>query len=101
MLLINSARLLGQVYERYSYYGVQSVINRYLKDALGFSQAEAKMCVHLLAAFGLLMAVFGSILANQWLGKFCTILYLSIVYVIGHALNTLAAFSNIDSLPHM
>ena len=96
----NFALILCQVFERFSYYGTMGILNKYFKDILGYSESEATTIVHGFTGFGFLMGIFGSILADQWLGKISTILYLSIVYVIGHGLNTLGAFSSIDSLPH-
>ena len=43
--------------------------------------------------------IFGSILADTFLGKYKTIVYISIVYVLGHLLKTLAAIPTLGVPP--
>lgn len=41
------------------------------------------------------MCVFGAILSDSWLGKFNTILYLSIVYALGSIVISLGAIPDL------
>lgn len=49
------------------------------------------MVYHLFVFFVYFAPVFGAIIADSWLGKFATILYLSIIYAIGNVVVSLAA----------
>lgn len=42
------------------------------------------------------MCIFGAIIADSWLGKFRTIFYLSIVYVLGSAVITFGAIPTLN-----
>ena len=43
--------------------------------------------------------MFGPMIADQFLGKFKTIVYISIIYVLGHLLKTLAAVPTLGVPP--
>uniref|UniRef100_A0A8C9U461 Solute carrier family 15 member 2 n=1 Tax=Scleropages formosus TaxID=113540 RepID=A0A8C9U461_SCLFO len=46
--------------------------------------------------------VLGAIIADSWLGKFKTIIYLSIVYVIGHVIKSIGAIPSVgDNTVHI
>jgi POT family proton-dependent oligopeptide transporter len=78
--------------ERFSYYGMNSILvifmTHYMKTANGaldlFSPEKADAWYHtfVFAAYGL--CLLGAFLADAILGKYRTVLFLSIVYCLGH-----------------
>lgn len=69
--------------ERFSYYGMRTILVLYFRSVLGFSDANSTVAFHLFATICYAMPILGAILGDSVLGKFKTILYLSIVYLIG------------------
>ncbi len=74
----------NEVAERFSFYGVRSIVIIYCTEFLGMLQADAHGLFALFVAVIYFCPIFGSILAEGLLGKYRTILYLSIVYCLGH-----------------
>lgn len=72
--------------ERFSYYGLRTVLVLYLKSALGFTDSKATISFHLFATLCYLTPILGAIMADSFLGKFRTILYLSVIYLFGELL---------------
>src|SRR4026207_279362 len=78
--------------ERFSYYGMRSILvvfmTKYLLDRSGnlatMSDEEAKASYHFFTMSVYSLPFFGAILADAFLGKFKTIMILSIVYCLGH-----------------
>jgi proton-dependent oligopeptide transporter, POT family len=79
--------------ERFSFYGMRSILTMYLARELyvrhpefgGNSEAYAQSHYHLFVAAVYAFPMIGAIIADRLLGKFQTILYLSLVYCAGHA----------------
>jgi POT family proton-dependent oligopeptide transporter len=79
--------------ERFSFYGMRSILvvfmTRYLMDAQGrpghMSDLQATAWFHNFAFATYFLPIFGGILADTFLGKFRTIIALSLVYCAGHA----------------
>ena len=92
----------SEVAERFSYYGMLTILPTFLvaqffnpgRDAAltAGAEAQANALVHSFAALGYALPVVGALLADWVLGKYRVILYLSILYCVGHAL--LAAFND-------
>jgi POT family proton-dependent oligopeptide transporter len=78
--------------ERFSYYGMNSILvifmTGYLVDARGradlMSAAQADAWYHTFVSCAYILPVLGAFLADAILGKYRTILILSIVYCFGH-----------------
>ncbi len=78
--------------ERFSYYGMRAILvvfmTQYLMNSAGESDVmtanEAQAYYHLFISAVYFMPVFGALLADAWLGKYRTILYLSLFYCFGH-----------------
>ncbi len=78
--------------ERFSYYGMRAVLvvfmTQYLTDALGrpdtMGTEEAKGWFHLFVSAVYLTPILGALIADGWLGKYRTIIFLSLVYCLGH-----------------
>jgi proton-dependent oligopeptide transporter, POT family len=78
--------------ERFSYYGMNSVLvifmTRYLLDAQGnashMTETQAEAWYHAFTSCAYILPILGAFLADAILGKYRTILLLSIVYCFGH-----------------
>ena len=78
--------------ERFSFYGMRSILiifmTAYMMNSAGkpdhMSDAEARGYFALFVAAVYFLPIAGAILAEAFLGKYRTILYLSIVYCAGH-----------------
>lgn len=78
--------------ERFSYYGMLSILAIYMKTGLHMGEARAKEWVHLFSTAVYFLPVLGAWLADRYLGRFLTIWLLSIFYCIGHGI--LALYEN-------
>jgi len=78
--------------ERFSYYGMRTILVVFMtKHLLGASgeldvmtETEAKYWYHQFGSAVYLTPILGALLADVWLGKYRTIIGLSIVYCLGH-----------------
>src|SRR5438093_1619472 len=78
--------------ERFSYYGMNSILvifmTKYLMDAQGrpdlMSDKDAEGWYHMFVSWVYLLPLLGAFLADAVLGKYRTILILSVVYCFGH-----------------
>ncbi|XP_016962541.1 peptide transporter family 1 isoform X2 [Drosophila biarmipes] len=82
--------------ERFNYYGMRTVLVLYLSRALHYSDDTATVVFHVFTMFVYFLCVFGAIISDSWLGKFKTILYLSLVYICGSVLLTLGAIGPLN-----
>lgn len=69
--------------ERFSYYGLRTVLVLYLTRVLDFSDSNSTITFHLFAMLCYVTPILGAILGDSILGKFKTIFYLSVVYLLG------------------
>ncbi len=79
--------------ERFSYYGMATILFFYLEYLFQQSGASAKEATdgattlqHMFFAGVYATPILGAVLADRLLGKYKTILYLSLFYCLGHAL---------------
>ena len=70
--------------ERFSYYGMVSILMLYLKNTLAMGEANAKETLHLFKTGVYFLPILGGFLADRWLGRYRTILWLSLFYCAGH-----------------
>ena len=78
--------------ERFSYYGMRTILvifmTRYLMTADGrlepMSEAEAKGYYHLFSSAVYFFPLLGAVISDAFLGKYRTIIALSLVYCSGH-----------------
>ncbi len=71
--------------ERYSYYGMRSILTVFMIQVLLMQEAEATSTYHLFAGACYLFPLLGAWISDRFWGKYKTILYLSLVYCAGHA----------------
>ena len=81
--------------ERFSYYGMMSILTVYLSRHLGLGETHGKEVVHLFATAVYFLPLFGAWLADRWLGRYWTILSISLFYCAGHGALALVG----DTLP--
>lgn len=78
--------------ERFSYYGMRAILvvfmTQYLMNSAGeldvMSENEAQGYFHLFVSAVYFMPILGALLADGLIGKYRTILFLSLFYCIGH-----------------
>jgi len=78
--------------ERFSYYGMRAILVVFMTGMIFNAQgeldpmgeAEAKTYFHIFASAVYFFPFVGAILADAWLGKYRTIIWLSLVYCGGH-----------------
>ena len=80
--------------ERFSFYGMKAVLAVFMvqylhlmdgRGPIAMDEAEATANVHMFNGAVYLMPFFGALLADIFIGKYWTIIALSIVYCAGHA----------------
>ncbi len=76
--------------ERFSYYGMLGILELYLVRRMGMGGDDATKTQHLFAAAVYFLPLAGGWLADRWLGRYWTILSISLFYCLGHG--TLALF---------
>lgn len=75
--------------ERFSFYGMSTILVPYMQHYLGWQRTRAEGVYHDFVAAAYAMTVIGAWLSDRFFGRYRTILWLSYGYVAGHA--TLAA----------
>lgn len=77
--------------ERFSYYGMKAILTVFMTkhlmengDLAVMSNDDAKAAMHFFSAFNYFTPILGAIAADWFLGKYKTILSLSVVYCLGH-----------------
>ncbi|XP_063872254.1 solute carrier family 15 member 1-like isoform X2 [Scylla paramamosain] len=81
--------------ERFSYYGMKAILILYLHNQLKFSEDTSTVIYHVWAMLCYFTPILGAIIADSWLGRFKTIFYISIIYVLGNAVLSISAVSPI------
>jgi POT family proton-dependent oligopeptide transporter len=76
--------------ERFSFYGMSTILVPYMERALGWTESDASATYHYFIAASYFMTLAGGWLSDRLIGRYRTILWLSIGYVIGHATLALA-----------
>ena len=82
--------LLNELCERFSYYGLRAILPLYFVT-LGWSE-NASISVFMFSSAGAYFcSVFGGIIADTYMGKYNTIIRLSMVYCVGMLLVAMSA----------
>lgn len=71
--------------ERFSYYGMRSILTVYMAQYLLLAEHESEANYHLFVTACYLTPLVGGWLADRFLGRYRVILWLSLGYVAGHA----------------
>nr|AKN21489.1 slc15a-3 [Schmidtea mediterranea] len=83
--------LIHEVLERFSFYGMKGILAIYLNLYLGFNDNHTTVLYHLFVGLSYLSPIFGAIIADNYLGRFYTVIVVGLVYLLGHVLMTLTA----------
>ncbi|MBU1993043.1 MFS transporter [Patescibacteria group bacterium] len=79
--------IVNEVMERFSYYGMRAVLMIVITTLLPFDQImteeEANELFHGFIVWNYAFPILGAIIADAFLGKYRTVLYLSLVYAAG------------------
>lgn len=76
--------------ERFSYYGVLGILELYLKDQMKMGDNGATEVLHYFGTAVYFLPLLGGWLADRYLGRYWTILSISLFYCLGHG--CMAAF---------
>ncbi len=71
--------------ERFSFYGMASILVLYMNEGLLYPERDAKAYYHLFIMASFLTPLVGGWLADRFFGRYATILWISLAYVAGHA----------------
>jgi proton-dependent oligopeptide transporter, POT family len=74
----------GELAERASFYGMKALLVLYMIDKLGYTGANSSTVASFFTAACYLLPIAGGYIADRWLGKFRTIIYFAIPYIMGH-----------------
>ncbi|MGH9594792.1 MAG: MFS transporter, partial [Bryobacteraceae bacterium] len=86
--------VLNEAAERFSYYGMTSILTVFMASSLlldgaghpaPMAQPDAKAAFHLFVSAVYFTPFLGAVLSDAFLGKYRTVFWLSIVYCLGHA----------------
>uniref|UniRef100_A0A3B4B4Z8 Solute carrier family 15 member 2 n=1 Tax=Periophthalmus magnuspinnatus TaxID=409849 RepID=A0A3B4B4Z8_9GOBI len=87
--------VVNEFCERFSYYGMKAVLTLYFLSYLHWDKDLSTAIYHAFSSLCYFTPILGAIIADSWLGKFKTIIYLSIVYVIGHVVKSVGAIPTV------
>uniref|UniRef100_A0A3Q1GHK5 Solute carrier family 15 member 1a n=1 Tax=Acanthochromis polyacanthus TaxID=80966 RepID=A0A3Q1GHK5_9TELE len=87
--------IVNEFCERFSYYGMRAVLVLYFTNFFHWDDDLATSVYHAFVALCYLTPILGATVADSWLGKYKTIIYLSIVYAIGQVAMAVSAIHDI------
>ncbi len=74
----------GELAERCSFYGMRAILALYLVEKLGFSEAESGLAMSIFIGACYFLPLIGGWIADNYIGKYWTIVSFSIPYILGH-----------------
>ncbi|KAL3055939.1 hypothetical protein OYC64_018610 [Pagothenia borchgrevinki] len=89
--------VVNEFCERFSYYGMKAVLTLYFLTYLRWDKDLSTAVYHAFSSLCYFTPILGALIADSWLGKYKTIIYLSIVYVIGHVVKSVGAIPTVGS----
>ncbi|NWX43396.1 S15A1 protein, partial [Steatornis caripensis] len=87
--------IINEFCERFSYYGMRAVLVLYFKYFLQWDDNLSTAIYHTFVALCYLTPILGALIADSWLGKFKTIVSLSVVYTIGQAIMSVSSINDL------
>src|SRR5437867_4091276 len=75
---------MGEFAERCSYYGMMSILPRFMSEKLDFGEQDSGTIMHLFKAGCYFFPLLGGFLADRYLGRYRIIVFYSIPYITGH-----------------
>ncbi|XP_039705089.1 solute carrier family 15 member 1 [Pteropus medius] len=92
--------VVNEFCERFSYYGMRALLILYFTQFIGWDDNLSTAIYHTFVALCYLTPVLGAIIADSWLGKFMTIVSLSIVYTIGQVVTAISSINDLSDFNH-
>ncbi|XP_029314191.1 LOW QUALITY PROTEIN: solute carrier family 15 member 2 [Cottoperca gobio] len=89
--------VVNEFCERFSYYGMKAVLTLYFLTYLHWDKDLSTAVYHAFSSLCYFTPILGALIADSCLGKFKTIIYLSIVYVIGHVVKSVGAIPTVGN----
>ncbi|XP_028249088.1 solute carrier family 15 member 2 [Parambassis ranga] len=89
--------VVNEFCERFSYYGMKAVLTLYFLTYLHWDKDLSTAVYHAFSGLCYFTPILGALIADSWLGKFKTIIYLSIVYVVGHVVKSVGAIPTVGN----
>ncbi|XP_070832395.1 solute carrier family 15 member 2 [Chaetodon trifascialis] len=89
--------VVNEFCERFSYYGMKALLTLYFITYLHWDKDLSTAVYHAFSSLCYFTPILGAIIADSWLGKFKTIIYLSIIYVIGHVVKSVGAIPTVGN----
>ena len=80
----------GEFAERCSYYGMRAILVSYMMDRLGMEPGPAGSYFFMFVAGCYLLPLVGGFVADNYLGKFKTIVFFSLPYILGHVIKRIS-----------
>jgi proton-dependent oligopeptide transporter, POT family len=78
--------------ERFSYYGMKAILALYITNVLMQTKDQATNIIHIFGFVNYFMPVLGAWVSDRLLGRYKTILYISLAYCVGHGVLALSDF---------
>lgn len=72
--------------ERFSFYGIKGILMGYMTTRLFMGNDEAVAIMHLFVAINYFMPLLGGWISDRFWGRYHTILWVSLLYCVGHAI---------------
>uniref|UniRef100_A0A0D6R7Q4 Major facilitator superfamily (MFS) profile domain-containing protein n=1 Tax=Araucaria cunninghamii TaxID=56994 RepID=A0A0D6R7Q4_ARACU len=82
--------------ERFSFYGLKAILALFLADRLGLSELKATEMLHVFTMACYATPVLGAVISDTLLGKYRTILSLSLLYALGNWVMSVSAIPDLD-----
>jgi POT family proton-dependent oligopeptide transporter len=84
--------------ERFSYYGMKSILALYITTALVQSKDRATTIMHLFGFANYFMPLFGAWVSDRFWGRYHTIFWISLFYCAGHGVLAMSdLFGSVDA----
>ncbi|XP_023368874.1 solute carrier family 15 member 1-like [Otolemur garnettii] len=87
--------VVNEFCERFSYYGMKAILILYFTNFISWNDNLSTAIYHTFVALCYLTPILGALIADSWLGKFKTIVSLSIVYTIGQIIISISSISDL------
>ncbi|XP_027794642.1 solute carrier family 15 member 1 [Marmota flaviventris] len=92
--------VVNEFCERFSYYGMRAILILYFTNFIGWDDNLSTAIYHTFVALCYLTPILGALIADSWLGKFKTIISLSIVYTIGQGIISISSINDLTDYNH-
>ncbi|KAM6180419.1 solute carrier family 15 member 1 [Erethizon dorsatum] len=92
--------VVNEFCERFSYYGMRALLVLYFRNFIGWDDNLSTAIYHTFVALCYLTPILGALIADSWLGKFKTIIWLSIVYTIGQVVISISSINDLTDYDH-